>query len=185
MHAPQNVYLNLGSGPRGLDSPAWINIDGFKDENVHYLCDISRSIPFGNNVFDGIFCEHVLEHFTASDGEKLLGECIRILKKGGVIRIIVPNAKTFLKAYFDDPAKLIEYKRPASGYAMEAVNSWFYQRFEHQCIYDSSYLTGVLKKVGFDAVRECAFMEAGFGNSCIVIDDPKYAWESLYIEARK
>src|SRR5215831_20591664 len=39
-------YLNLGSGPRGLDDAHWVNVDGFADKNVHFLIDISRALPF-------------------------------------------------------------------------------------------------------------------------------------------
>src|SRR5207237_9334961 len=77
------LYLNLGSGPRGLDDVRWINIDGFRDKNVQYLCDFNRRLPFDDETFDGIFCEHVLEHFSYENGRKVLEECKRIMKQGG------------------------------------------------------------------------------------------------------
>lgn len=179
------LYLNLGSGPRGLDAPEWINIDGFKDQNVQYLCDFSRSLPFKDETFDGIFCEHVFEHFTYDSGRNLMVECKRILKKGGVLRIVVPDGNKILKSYFDDPQKIVEYKQVQSGFPMEAVNTWFYQRYEHQCIYDAGYLMDSLQKAGFKETRHASYNISEAGNNTIVLDDPKYSWESLYVEAIK
>jgi predicted SAM-dependent methyltransferase len=179
------LYLNLGSGPRGLDTANWVNIDGFKDNNVHYLCDFNRTLPFRNETFDGIFCEHVLEHFTYENGRKLLVECRRILKKGGVLRIVVPDGNRILSSYFNQPEKIVEYKKAESGFPMEAVNTWFYQRYEHQCIYDAGYLMDSLSKAGFTDTKHSSFNSSSTANSNVVLDDPKYSWESLYVEAIK
>jgi len=179
------VYLNLGSGPRGSTAPEWVNIDGFKDKNVHYLCDFSRPLPFDNDTFDGIFCEHVLEHFTYEQGQILMEECKRILKKGGVIRIIIPDGQKILSSYFHEPSKIVEYKQVKSGIPMEAVNIWFYQRYEHQCIYDADYLLYMLNKSGYTTTLQSSFNNTSTGTKEIVLDDPKYSYESLYAEAVK
>lgn len=178
-------YLNLGSGPRGIDNDTWINIDGFKDRNVHYLCDISRGLPFYEKTFDGIFCEHVLEHFDYDHGKKLMEDCCRILKPGGVLRIIVPDGHKILKSYFDEPSFISKYKQCDSIYPMEAVNKWFYQRYEHQCIYDGPYLIDMLLKAGFSEATKISYLQTTLHEKELVIDDEKYNWESLYVEAVK
>ena len=179
------LYLNLGSGPRGVAAANWINIDGFKDNNVHYLCDFSRPLPFENETFDGIFCEHVLEHFTYENGRALLIECKRILKRDGVLRVVVPDGNKILTAFFKEPERVVEYKQAETGFPMEAVNTWFYQRYEHQCIYDAGYLIDSLTKAGFTSAAHTSFGNTPAGANSIVLDDPKYSWESLYVEAIK
>jgi predicted SAM-dependent methyltransferase len=178
-------YLNLGSGPRGIVSREWLNIDGFPDRAVQFYCDFSRPIPIPDEKLDGIFTEHVIEHFTYQGGKAVLTDCYRMLKPGGVIRIIVPDGRKILRSYFDDPQKIIEYKDAHSAQPMEAVNAWFYQRYEHQCIYDSPYLIQLLKGIGYSVVSEATFRETVFDLRDIVIDDEKYAWESLIVEAKK
>ena len=178
-------YLNLGSGPRGLVDDKWVNIDGFKDKNVHYLCDFNKHLPFEDATFDGIFCEHVVEHFDYIHGKSLLSECFRILKKGGALRIIVPDGEKILKSYFENPVFIVQYKDSRSGLPMEAVNTWFYQRYEHQCIYDAAYLSFLLNEIGFSGCRKTAYNETNYQGIDIVIDDEKYSWESLYVEALK
>lgn len=181
----QFKYLNLGSGPRGKNSNDWINIDGFNDENVHYLCDFNKRLPFQDETFDGIFCEHVLEHFDFNNGSMLLKECIRILKPNGIIRIVVPDGEQILKSYVNDPNRIINYKKPFSKLAMEAVNSWFYQRYEHQCIYDTDYLRYQLEICGFSKVEKTEFGSPAFDVTDIILDDKVYAFESLYMCAKK
>lgn len=181
----EKKYLNLGSGPRGIDDNKWINIDGFKDKNVHHCCDFSRGLPFSAGTFDGIFCEHVLEHFDFGNGKLLMKECLRVLKPGGVIRIVVPDGNKILRAYFDNAEFIINYKQCENKFPMEAVNKWFYQRYEHQCIYDADYLTDMLRKAGFTSAVQKEFRSASTGNYDLLLDDEKYSWESLYAEAVK
>ncbi|HXM36033.1 MAG TPA: hypothetical protein VN920_12650, partial [Pyrinomonadaceae bacterium] len=68
VEAERPIYLNLGSGPKGLADGHWINVDGYSDINVQYLMDFSRRWPFPNGSLDGIFCEHVFEHFDMERG---------------------------------------------------------------------------------------------------------------------
>jgi predicted SAM-dependent methyltransferase len=178
-------YLNLGSGPRGIDDENWLNIDGFPDKNVHYLCDFSRRIPIPPSTLDGVFTEHVLEHFDLANGRRLLEMCHVMLKEGGVIRIIVPDGHKILKWYFEDPESILRYRDCKSGCAIEAVNSWFYQRYEHQFIYDADMLGHLLREVGFSEVRQAGYKRTELGAGSLLLDDQKYEWESLYMEAMK
>ncbi len=181
---PKPVYLNLGSGPRGLDDTHWVNVDGFRDKNVQFLLDFNRGLPFANDIFDGVFCEHVLEHFSLEDGEKLMREVCRCLRVGGAARIVVPDAEKILKTYFEDPAKLIDYKLEGRGTAMQAVNACFRQRYEHQFLYDWASMQAMLLRAGFSKVTHVVYSQSELCQH-IVLDDPKYEWESLYVEVLK
>jgi predicted SAM-dependent methyltransferase len=174
------IYLNLGSGPRGIADPCWINIDGYRDKNVQFLLDFTRPLPFADQSLDGIFCEHVFEHFTQEDGERLACELRRCLRPRGVARIIVPDAERVMRAYFDAPDRLIERRQTAT--AMEAVNSYFRQRYDHHFLYDWPTLKRMLECAGFSTIIRSKY-KLGQLSSEIVLDDPKYEWESLYVEA--
>jgi|SRR3989338_2205023 len=178
------IYLNLGSGPRGLTSSNWINVDGYKDTNVMYCMDFNSRFPFEDNCFDGIFCEHVLEHFNIENGQRLLSECCRVLRPGGCLRIIVPDGEKIMKAYFDTPSELLERRSVNSSCAMEAVNSYFRQRYEHQIAYDEELLKYQFLLAGFSQVSRASFGN-GKVSGAVIIDDKKYEWESLYMEAVK
>jgi predicted SAM-dependent methyltransferase len=180
------VLLNLGAGPRGVADGHWVNVDGFRDAGVHFLVDLQRPLPFADATFDGVFSEHVLEHFTEEDGLRLVAEVARILRPGGVFRVVVPDGEFVMRSYFDEPDELVRYRgagEPGET-AMEMVNSFFRQRYEHQFMYDWLTLRRLLERVGFDAVTRSAFGASALEPK-LTIDDPKYARESLYVEARK
>ena len=177
------VFLNLGAGPRGVDDRHWVNVDGSAAPGVRFLIDLRRPLPFQDASFDGVFCEHVLEHFGQEDGERLAGEARRLLRPGGVFRVIVPDAEHVLRLYLDAPDELVAARNDrGGGTAMEMVNSYFRQRYEHQFMYDWPTLAQTLRRAGFADVRRSRFREPG-GCTRLRIDDPKYERESLYVEA--
>jgi predicted SAM-dependent methyltransferase len=175
------VLLNLGAGPRGRDDGHWLNIDGFKDHNVHLLLDLGRRLPFPDGAFAGVFCEHVVEHFTLEEGQRLAAEVARVLQPGGRFRVIVPDAEHILRQYFEQPRDLVA-RRGEDGTPMQTVNSYFRQRYEHQFLYDWPTMEAMLRAAGFASVERRQF---GEGDPALVLDDEKYAWESLYVEAVK
>lgn len=67
---------------------------------------------------------------------------------------------------------------------MEIVNLYFRQRYEHQFLYDWRTIEEMLLRAGFAAILRSSF---GEGPRCspVILDDEKYAWESLYVEALK
>lgn len=106
----------------------------------------------------------------------------RILAPGGALRIVVPDAGKIVRSYLEDPEALVAW-RGESGTAMEIVNSVFRQRYEHQFLYDWQTMQAMLRRAGFTRVERVAF---GTGEVAdLVLDDPKYEWESLYVEAFK
>ena len=177
------VFLNLGAGPRGVDNAHWINVDAAPAPAVRFLIDFRRPLPFADASLDGVFCEHVLEHFGQEDGERLVREVGRILRPGGVFRVIVPDAEYVLRSYFESPDELVAARGDGQGTAMEMVNSYFRQRYEHQFMYDWATLAGVLLRAGFTDVVRSGFVNRAGARGCR-IDDQGHERESLYVEAR-
>jgi predicted SAM-dependent methyltransferase len=148
------------------------------------LCDFSRGLPFPAGGFSGIFCEHVLEHFDLEQGLDLLKECFRVLRPRGCLRLIVPDGETIIRSYLESPAELVARRNNGSPFAIDAVNSYFRQRYEHQYIYDWPMLVHQLEAAGFGEVRRVAYGQA-VAVPELLLDDETYAWESLYVEAVK
>lgn len=182
--SPRPLYINLGSGPRGVAGEHWLNIDGYPGMNVHYLMDLTRRWPFPDESVDGIFCEHVFEHFDFEQGKALLQESQRVLHAGGSLRLIVPDGAKILATYCTNPTELLTHRETETRSPMEAVNSYFRQRYEHQFIYDWPLLKYQLELAGFANVTQVSCAE-GNSSRAIILDDEKYAWESLYVEAVK
>lgn len=65
----------------------WINTT-HKNKYLDKQCDLTKKLPFNNNVFDTIILSDVLEHIPNPDN--LIEEMNRILKQGGKVLLNVP-----------------------------------------------------------------------------------------------
>lgn len=93
------VYVNCGCGNRFCTDKEWVNIDfNSMDKSVKSI-NILKGLPFDDNSVDAIFSSCMLEHFTKEQAERHLKECFRILRKGGVCRIVVPDLEDVCKEY--------------------------------------------------------------------------------------
>lgn len=100
-------YLNVGSGMflkdnwRLLDysdySKKWIFPPELLDININ-LIEFEK-LPIPDNSVDLIYCSHCLEHLTEASSNRVVEECYRILKPGGIFRISVPDIDLFYNAY--------------------------------------------------------------------------------------
>lgn len=100
-------------------------------------CDI-MDMPFEDNTFDVIFCNHVLEH--VDDDHKAMSELYRVMKSGGFGIFQVPvdyNRETTL----EDPNITSEEDRVK-----------FYWQKDHVRLYGLDYLSK-LEAAGFKAQR--------------------------------
>ena len=63
------------------------------------LWDLSRGIPFPAQTFDCVYHCHVLEHIDREGAPGFIRECYRVLKPGGIIRIVVPDLEQLTRNY--------------------------------------------------------------------------------------
>jgi hypothetical protein len=91
--------LNLGCG--ATCHPAWTNVDVKVFAPGVIAHDLTKGVPFSDARFDVVYCSHMLEHFEPEAGENFLRECLRVLKPGGVIRIVVPDLEQIVRAYLE------------------------------------------------------------------------------------
>lgn len=65
------------------------------------LWDLRKGIPFPDKTFDGVYHCHVLEHIDREAAPAFLGQCYRVLKPGGILRIVVPDLEQLARHYVD------------------------------------------------------------------------------------
>lgn len=94
-----DVYLNLGCGSRVLSG--WKNIDfvALVPGVVQY--DLRNGIPMPDHSTAVVYHSHVLEHFSKEHGSSFIGECFRVLKPGGIIRVVVPDLEQLARNYLE------------------------------------------------------------------------------------
>lgn len=90
-------YLNLGCG--SVFSPNWINLDFVPVSEQVRRWDIRKDLPFADNSVDVCYSSHVIEHLTPAAAQKLLIECMRVLKPDGIIRLVVPDLEAIALNY--------------------------------------------------------------------------------------
>lgn len=89
--------LNFGCG--GTFHPDWTNLDASPVSPAVIAHDVTRRFPFADGTFDAVYGSHVLEHLEPAVAERVLGDCFRILKPGGILRIAVPDLESIARLY--------------------------------------------------------------------------------------
>ena len=88
---------NIGCGK--LTHEDWINLDLFPSSSDVIECDITKGLPFQDNTVDACYSSHVLEHLPPDAGKNFLAEQFRVLKLGGIIRVVVPDLENICSNY--------------------------------------------------------------------------------------
>jgi predicted SAM-dependent methyltransferase len=91
------MYLHLGCG--AVNHEQFINIDGYPHPHVHYVQSIDKLPQFLNDTVDLIYASHCLEHFSYTQTKSVLNEWYRVLKKGAVLRLSVPDFDKLVEIY--------------------------------------------------------------------------------------
>ena len=101
------MLVNVGCGR--VWHRDWINLDHQPSSPEVKAFDIRKPLPFENGTCDAVYASHVLEHLDRDEGRRLLRECRRVLKPGGVVRIVVPDLEDFCRYYLQRLAAVIEH----------------------------------------------------------------------------
>ena len=107
--APGGHYLNLGCGRRFSQNPEWTNIDLRSSHDRVMAHDLATGIPFPDGTYDAVYHSNMLEHLDRAAAERLLRECCRVLKPGGLCRVGVPDMEDIDRVY------LAELEKRAAG----------------------------------------------------------------------
>jgi SAM-dependent methyltransferase len=92
-------YLNLGCGRRFHSD--WENLDFSAPSTAVRAHDLRKGIPFPDESFDVVYHSHVLEHFSKQTARSFLQECHRVLRRGGVSRVAVPDLEKIAQLYLE------------------------------------------------------------------------------------
>jgi predicted SAM-dependent methyltransferase len=185
------LYVQYGCG---LSAPeGWVNFDAsptlrlqktpllgmlikgrlkaiFPDE-VRYG-DITKGLPgIRDNSCDAVYCSHVLEHLSLEDFHKALHNTYRMLKPGGIFRLVMPDLEKCVEFYTHARAK---GERDASLRFMEntilgteqrpkglkAIAETVFGNARHLWMWDHQGVIEALEKAGFSSVRKCSYHDS-------------------------
>jgi SAM-dependent methyltransferase len=66
------------------------------------LHDLSKGIPFSDSSVDMTYSSHVLEHLDREVAKVFIMECYRVLRVGGIIRVVVPDFEKYCRQYLEN-----------------------------------------------------------------------------------
>ncbi|HNP34052.1 MAG TPA: methyltransferase domain-containing protein [Flavobacterium sp.] len=118
------------------------NIDYTTTDLLSPLADVKADIcnlPFEDNTYDIIFCNHVLEHIP--DDTKAMQELYRVLKPGGMGIFQIPQDLSRAVTFSDDT--IVDQKERAK----------IFGQYDHVRVYGRDYFDK-LRSIGFKVVEE-------------------------------
>jgi len=211
-------YIQYGCG---LSCPeGWINFDGSPrlrfekipfagnlikisgkaifPKNVAYG-DIIKGLPIRSGAAKGVYCSHVLEHLDRTSVERALNNSLKLLKPGGVFRLVVPDltwrSRLFLETQaHGQPEAADEFMKstylgvvePVSGITDRLRHA--FGNSAHRWMYDLALMKRLLENAGFVDIRRCAFGDADDPMFNMVEEYDRFfdsGHEELAIEARR
>jgi SAM-dependent methyltransferase len=197
------IYLQYGCGHSCPDG--WINFDASPTLRLQRLPvigllfkrgatifpdgvrfgDIVRGLPVPDGSVQGIYASHVLEHLSYADFWRALDHTFRLLRPGGIFRLVVPDLRSRAQKYIE---------RLETG--QTDANSWFLRsarlgsegsprgpaelarsligRSAHLWMWDEISLAAALDKTGFVDIRRCRFGDCKDGNFRLVEDAGRF-----------
>jgi predicted SAM-dependent methyltransferase len=185
---PTGPWLNVGSGP---SAPAgWINLDGSLQARFAGLpwlarigrrlvgveighwprgvgyCDIRRRLAWDDDSVAVVYASHVLEHVHRADALRFLSDARRVLKSGGLCRVIVPDLHAIVGWYLahrQEPSEgrtttssdllmemlALRVREPSAGNLLLRAVRRSTDQHEHKWMYDQEGLLALFAEAGF------------------------------------
>jgi SAM-dependent methyltransferase len=151
--------------------------------------NLAKGIPFADSTVDLVYSSHFLEHLDREVAPKFLHEVLRVLRPGGITRVVVPDLEHSVRSYLESleaaslngtrslshderVADLYEQsvRRKGAGAASRAPLAWIERvavgdarrRGEtHQWMYDRVNLPALLERSGFVDVKVMSWNSSG------------------------
>jgi predicted SAM-dependent methyltransferase len=191
------VRLHLGCGQNHLKG--WLNSDMFALNRSILFLDVTKSFGLAGNSVDFAYCEHMIEHLHYDDARKMVAETYRVLKPGGVFRIVTPELRFLIDLYLRPSdslhQKYIDYSSdqncryaPAKR-AIFVVNN-FVRDWGHRFIYDEETLIELLSNAGFGKPKRFSLNQSDYQDLCGLENEMRMPpgflqLESMIIEFKK
>ena len=177
-----SIKLNLGASPI-WSKDGWHTLDHKLTESTDTaIAGDAANIKLPDESCDIVFCSHVFEHIPHTRLPFVLSEINRVLRPGGILRLLTPDLEIIARAYVeknDEFFKLAkdedESLRTDLGFGGMMMNfivspgqdtvlidrnlSTFIAGYAHLYSYDYTMLEIMLKKLGYSS-RKAKFIDS-------------------------
>jgi ubiquinone/menaquinone biosynthesis C-methylase UbiE len=222
MSKNQRTLINVGCGHQRPEG--WINTDCSLNAMLQRLPLLGRVLPkllktkeyashgvtylnltnrwhFANESVDVVYGSHVFEHLSMSGARHFLSEALRVLKPGGVIRLIVPDLETAARKYVaeldsgkKDASKDLLYVLnlhqentypPDKGFLYRMAHSLQGWPHQHKYMYDMDTLKKLMGEYGFQELCECSYAQSNLIAEIAQVENTAEGIAAIYVEGSK
>ena len=99
MNVANSIKVNLACGGTFIQGENWINLDFSPTCDAVRKADLLAPLPFATGSVAIVYSSHFLEHIPRKHVPTFLLECFRILKPGGMIRLVMPDLEEMCREY--------------------------------------------------------------------------------------
>ena len=152
----EGLRLSLGSG--GVRFDGWIHLDGDPQWIPDVCMDLRARLPFADGAASYLHSEDFIGQLSLAEAEAFFAECARVLRPGGVFRLLTPDLALLAGMYVARDHRLRDLWESGVGIPLrtrtlgEVVNlamTFASQKF----FYDEETLRVLLEPAGFDVSR--------------------------------
>ena len=201
MSAATELKLNIGCGTSGIQG--WVNIDNSPTILLSRLpfgrrifrtpdwapgvlrVDVRKRIPFADLSASYIYSSHTFEHFTYDESLAVAKECFRVLKPGGILRIVVPDLGIMVRDYVADTVNPKASHRFIGRLLLTSgLRDVFHPGAHHKQMFDAASLCHLFREAGFPSPSVSAFGSSRIPDIAAIELESRSS-ESLYVESTR
>jgi len=161
----------------------------FCRENDIRFADVTKRIPLADGSVDVLYSSHMMEHLDRAGANHFLEEAHRVLRKGGTIRLSLPDLRKQIDDYLatGDADGFIDHSHmcvPAPRGLRGAAQLILAGPRHHQWMYDAGSLCQLLASKGFTDVRDVLPGSTRIADPA-PLDLNERSEESVYVEGTR
>ena len=174
--------LNWGCG--GWTPCGWINSDIKQGAGIDISADIRNGLPLEEASIDYIVSVHALPEMHYNDLVPTLQELRRVLKPGGVLRLVLPDLLKGVHAFErGDRDYFLVPDEDAKNLGAKLVVQLIWYGYS-RTLFTAEFIEEMLRKAGFEQIAHCEYQQTrSLFPEIVELDNREN--ESLYVEATK
>jgi predicted SAM-dependent methyltransferase len=194
------IKVNIGCGLSGI--PGWQNLDNSPTiwmSRIPLLnrllkmpawphdvcrCDVRKGLPYADNSVQYVYSSHAFEHFTRAESLAIAKDCFRVLARGGIMRVVVPDLALIVREYLSDPSPQAAQTFLSRLSLNHSLQDFLHPGSNHSQMFDAKSLVHLLREAGFEKVEICSYCLSAIPE-IDQLDLEVRRNESLYVEAVK
>jgi predicted SAM-dependent methyltransferase len=196
----REILLNVGCGT--ITPEGWVNIDASWNarlaavpwlrpllaglhlipvdtakipwpRNIRYR-DVRRGLPYPEGAVAAVYSSHMIEHLSREEALRFLNECRRVLRGGGIIRLVTPDLEILARRYVAEKDRGGSTEQMADRLIIDlnviqlmtgtSALTRLYRRWmsydSHKWLYDEESLGALLSEAGFTGIARKAYLQS-------------------------